>query len=138
MQSLGMRADCIIRAPASSIGRSLTLGRLAVPTEVRPYRQHRNVRSRKPARCEKRRNVLGRLIVQSVASSGSGSQGLNRVEGKPTSLLRSIHDRDIVNLAVPALFSILLDPIMSLTDTGEAVYPSSHYPRSMIISHLVF
>ena len=33
-------------------------------------------------------------------------------------LLHSRHDADIFHIALPALASILLDPLMSLTDTG--------------------
>lgn len=34
------------------------------------------------------------------------------------------HDRDIFNLAIPALFSTLLDPVMGLVDTGTHVRSS--------------
>ena len=35
------------------------------------------------------------------------------------SLLRSEYDSEIANLAIPALGSILVDPLLSLVDTGE-------------------
>ena len=50
----------------------------------------------------------------------SGSESILAVTlRKSGSLMYSRHDKDIFNLAIPALFSILLDPIMSLTDTGR-------------------
>lgn len=54
-----------------------------------------------------------------TALADSGAESILTVAGrKGSALLYSRHDRDIFNLAVPALFSILLDPLMSLTDTG--------------------
>ena len=35
---------------------------------------------------------------------------------------RSSYDADILNLAVPALFAIVLDPVMSLVDSGKPVF----------------
>lgn len=40
--------------------------------------------------------------------------------------LRSKHDADIFNIAIPALFAILLDPVMSLVDAGK-------YIRSLLL-----
>lgn len=37
------------------------------------------------------------------------------------SILRSEYDSEIVSLAIPALGSILVDPLLSLVDTGETV-----------------
>lgn len=37
------------------------------------------------------------------------------------SVLRSEYDSEIVSLAIPALGSILVDPLLSLVDTGETV-----------------
>lgn len=56
--------------------------------------------------------------VFAIADSGSESVFAVALR-KSSSLLYSRHDKDIFNLAIPALFSILLDPIMSLTDTGK-------------------
>jgi hypothetical protein len=114
-----MRAGSSIGTSPNHIGRPLTLGRLIVPVKFGAHHQPRRLRCREHTRCEKRRNVSRQLIIQSAASPGSESEGPKSAGGRPKSLLHSIHDRDIVNLAVPALFSILLDPIMSLTDTGE-------------------
>ena len=40
-------------------------------------------------------------------------------EGRLRSFLFSEYDADIFGLAIPALFSILLDPLMTLTDSGK-------------------
>ena len=57
-----------------------------------------------------------------TALADSGSESILTVAGrKGSALLYSRHDKDIFNLAVPALFSILLDPLMSLTDTGRTI-----------------
>lgn len=55
----------------------------------------------------------------------SSGRFLPSLPSKAQQLLHSRHDRDIFNLAVPALFSLMLDPIMSVTDTGT----QSHLPH---------
>lgn len=76
------------------------------------------------------RRSRGSFKVSAVADSGPASALLSAYR-KSSSLLHSRHDKDIFNLAIPALFSILLDPIMSLTDTGRApVAPSQAFCRN--------
>lgn len=70
----------------------------------------------------KRRKQPDKFPGQTIAAAADADSGitLQYVTGKALKLLHSRHDRDILNLAIPALFSIMLDPIMSLTDTGNA------------------
>ena len=50
-------------------------------------------------------------------AQAAGSSGSSRLAAFGR-LFRSRYDADIFRLAIPALMSILLDPVMSLVDTG--------------------
>ena len=66
----------------------------------------------------KRRRRQG-LLLQAVSITALGQPESSKSTAAPVdSLLHSRHDRDILGLAVPALASILLDPLMSVVDTG--------------------
>ena len=58
-----------------------------------------------------------------IALPGPGGQSEDVVLPEPglinPSVLNSEYDREITGLAIPALGSILLDPFLSLVDTGE-------------------
>ena len=74
--------------------------------------------------------------VFAVADSGPGA-ALGVAWRKSSSLLHSRHDKEIFKLAVPALISILLDPIMSLTDTGLLLLPSAALSSYLCVFLLV-
>ena len=67
-----------------------------------------------------KRRQLDRREVQAIA--GATEDGfVQRASSSLVSSLHSVHDKDIFTLAIPALGSILLDPLMSLVDTGAQV-----------------
>lgn len=90
---------------------------------------------RKPLQKRPREQRFYRVSVSaSGAASVAGADGLASSSSSDSAgglgirgLLHSKFDKDIFGLAVPALFSILLDPIMSLVDTGDTpVHPGTY------------
>lgn len=53
------------------------------------------------------------------------------------SILNSEYDREIVGLALPALGSILVDPMLSLVDTGQTSAPAEENASSKLMFMLV-
>ena len=51
------------------------------------------------------------------------------------SILNSEYDREIVGLAIPALGSILLDPFLSLVDTGEILLCYKSSPSCQVLTN---
>lgn len=77
------------------------------------------VLARPPSSVSQKRRRRQGLHLQAVSITALGQPEPPKSTAAPVdSLLRSRHDRDILGLAVPALASILLDPLMSVVDTG--------------------
>ena len=81
------------------------------PTCPLPRRQH-------PGRTARRHETFK---PHAAASSGALSSGGAQQQSPESNLAQ--YDKLIIGLAVPALGSILLDPIMSLVDTGACHQP---------------
>ena len=78
-------------------------------------------------------NVLGMKSMRRIQALCHATNGESNVV-RPSSHIRGLplsseYDSEIFRLALPALFSVLLDPLMSIVDTGELerVYVQSHY-----------
>ena len=104
-----------IRAQAS--GKSASRAQLhsaPVPTLVKASRQHRLQLS---ARCRGRRHGASSARADSaVGHAHEPTPAASRFGPLFPDFHKSKHDADITQLAVPALFSLLLDPVMSLVD----------------------
>jgi hypothetical protein len=70
----------------------------------------------RPCRLKRIRRCSRSFTIR--ADSTAAAQPAAQAQPGWRSLLHSEHDALIVGLAVPALGSILLDPIMSMVDTG--------------------
>ena len=90
---------------------------------------HSNPLSRGRLRASEKANGKGHSVrLDSCKSKGSirtnavsGTADATYDSGQQGGIRRLFfneHDRDIFGLAIPALFSILLDPLMTLTDSG--------------------
>ena len=73
------------------------------------------------------------LLLQAVSVTALGQPEPPKSTAAPVdSLLHSRHDRDILGLAVPALASILLDPLMSVVDTGALLMSDARLCHGML------
>ncbi len=104
---------CLSRINANLQRRESSAGRSCLHT-TRQATKHSS-RSRCPS------------ATQASGSSDHHSISTGAPRSRVASLLRvfkSRYDADIFRLAIPALMSILLDPVMSLVDTGETLSAS--------------
>ena len=98
--------------------------------QVRRELPHSTSRHRSfPLHCkpfDQKRSDIRAQAASDIALPASGGHAEEAVLPEPgllhPSILNSQYDNEIVGLAVPALGSILLDPLLSLVDTGKYCY----------------
>ena len=76
------------------------------------------ISQKRQSRCLRLQHWCSASGSPGAASDSGSSHSIENGKSRFRRLWRSEHDGDIFALAIPALFGILLDPIMTMTDSG--------------------